>query len=75
MMETTFQTELGQLLDTMCDNLEISDITIPPALTPTLTLILTPTLNLTLTPAPIPTPNPNLNLNPNQVRQPRDFRL
>jgi len=24
-METTFQTELGQLLDTMCDNLEISD--------------------------------------------------
>jgi len=25
MMETTFQTELGQLLDTMCDNLEISD--------------------------------------------------
>jgi len=25
MMETTFQTELGQLLDTMWDNLEIFD--------------------------------------------------
>ena len=29
MMETTFQTELGQLLDTMCDNLEISDYPYP----------------------------------------------
>ena len=28
MMETTFQTELGQLLDTMCDNLEISDFSL-----------------------------------------------
>ena len=67
MMETTFQTELGQLLDTMCDNLEISDITIPPALTPTLTLILTPTLNLTLTPNPNPNPNPNSSPNPSSA--------
>jgi len=28
LMETTFQTELGQLLDTMCDNLEISDFSL-----------------------------------------------
>ena len=28
MMETTFQTELGQLLDTMCDNLEIVDFSL-----------------------------------------------
>jgi len=28
MMETTFQTELGQLLDTMCDNLEISEFSL-----------------------------------------------
>ena len=28
MMETTFQTELGQLLDTMCDNLELSDFSL-----------------------------------------------
>ena len=27
-METTFQTELGQLLDTMCDNLSISDFSL-----------------------------------------------
>merc|ERR1719454_1606971 len=28
MMETTFQTELGQLLDTMCDNLELTDFSL-----------------------------------------------
>lgn len=28
MMETTFQTELGQLLDTMCDNLDISEFSL-----------------------------------------------
>jgi farnesyl diphosphate synthase len=28
MLETTFQTELGQLLDTMCDNLELSDFSL-----------------------------------------------
>lgn len=28
MMETTFQTELGQLLDTMCDNLEITEFSL-----------------------------------------------
>merc|ERR1712087_445115 len=28
MMETTFQTELGQLLDTMCDNLQISEFSL-----------------------------------------------
>jgi len=28
MVETTFQTELGQLLDTMCDNLELSDFNV-----------------------------------------------
>jgi len=28
LMETTFQTELGQLLDTMCDNLELSEFSL-----------------------------------------------
>ena len=71
MMETTFQTELGQLLDTMCDNLEISDfslerwtaiVTYKTAfysfyLTLTLTLTLALALTLTLTEhQPLPQP-------------------